>query len=65
MTYETYEYDARFGRRIYARHDTFAAAWQALRERPTVVSAEIDEDHPGCADAFLSSGIVLSIAPTN
>jgi hypothetical protein len=63
MTFQTYEIDYCGNRREYARHDTFAAAWQALRERPNVVCAEIDADHPECADAFLSNGIVLSIAP--
>ena len=63
MTFETYEFDANAGRRVYARHDTFSAAWQALRERPNVISAEIDADHPDCADAFLSNGVLLSIGP--
>jgi hypothetical protein len=63
MTFQTYEIDSCGNRRVYARHDTFAAAWQALRERPNVVFAEIDGDHLDCADAFLSNGIVLSIAP--
>ena len=64
MTFETYEIDVNASRRVYARHDTFAAAWQALRERPNIVCAEIDADYPDCADAFLSSGIVLCIAPS-
>jgi hypothetical protein len=63
MTYQTYESDARGRRRVYVQHDTFAAAWQALRERPNVVYAEIDQDNADCADALLSSGIVLSIEP--
>lgn len=64
MIFETYEIVAHAGRRVYARHDTFAAAWKALRERPNIVSAAIDADYPDCADAFLSNGIVLSIAPS-
>ena len=61
MNYETYERDAYGNRRVHARHDTFAEAWKALCERPHVICAEIDQDNANCADAMLSSGIVLSI----
>ena len=65
MTYQTYELDINHGRRVHVRHDTFAEAWQALRERSNVVLAQIDQDNAECADAFLSNGIVLSIEPVS
>ena len=65
MTYQTFERDTGGNRRVHAQHDTFAAAWQALRERSNVVCAEIDQDNAECADAFLSNGIVLSIEPVS
>ena len=64
MNFETYEINAYAGRRVYARHDTFDEAWQALCGRPNIVCAEIDVDHPDCADALLANGVVLSIAPS-
>jgi hypothetical protein len=61
MAFETIEFVPGIGRRVWARHDTFEAAVAAIKRRANLVLFELDQDHPHCADAFLSTGVVLSI----
>ena len=60
--FEVYEMNPHSGRYVHARYDTFEAAEAHILAR-SPVCYERDEDHADCADAFLASGIVLSIEP--
>ncbi len=58
--YMVYETSGVFHRSVRGAFETFEAACdyvQALRP----ICFEVDEDHPGCADAFLPGGLVYAI----
>lgn len=60
--YQITDFSAYAGRAVISSHATFEEALRALRGMG-IAHYERDEDHPGCADALMHSGRVLSIQP--
>lgn len=60
ITYESYGIT---GETEVARHDTFDQAFYALKNNPSCLLVEKDEDHEDCADAFMTGGRVYAIEP--
>ena len=59
MTFQVYERGL-FSRRELASFTDFDAA-EAFVQALNPVCYEVDADYPGCADAFLASGVLVHI----
>lgn len=58
--FAVYEASGVSRRSLRGQFETFEAACDFVRAlRP--ICFEVDEDHPGCADAFLPGGVVYAI----
>lgn len=51
--------------KVINRLASFDQAFYALKARPDCLFIEKDADHPGCADAFMSGGMIYGIEPEN